>query len=402
MRSRPASRCTLIAAVAMLAACAMPMPRQADLLIVNARLLQASDPAPDPVAIAVRDGRIVAVGAHLRYEATRRINARGRIVTAGFWNTHVHLDPTSRAPDHQRALERHWLRYGFVYLVDLGSTPALTQSLIADIAAGRLAGPQIFRAGGSFVATDGTPSYLPGLQLPELDNATQASEAVAAVLASGADGIKIFSGSFQSPTETRHLDADVIAAVTASAHAANAFVVAHPTDAVGVRRALDNGVDILAHTAPAAGPWSPDDVATMVERDVALIPTLYLFEWQLRANGLPETVIERFAATARSQLAAFRAGGGDVLFGTDAGFVTDYNPAAEYRAMAAAGLSFDDILASLTQSPAMRFGVGSGRVARGEPASLVILNGDPREDIAALADVHTVVRAGRVVFSGRN
>jgi imidazolonepropionase-like amidohydrolase len=88
-----------------------------------------------------------------------------------------------------------------------------------------------------------------------------------------------------------------------------------------------------------------------------------------------------------------------VLFGTDLGAV-DPDPGAEYRLMAEAGMSARDILAALTTAPAQRFigAAGVGRVAADMPADLVVLNGDPTQNLAALTDVRYTLRGGEIVF----
>jgi imidazolonepropionase-like amidohydrolase len=91
------------------------------------------------------------------------------------------------------------------------------------------------------------------------------------------------------------------------------------------------------------------------------------------------------------------AAGGTVLFGTDLGAV-EYDPSAEYRAMSEAGMSFRQILASLTTAPAARFGdAGAGRLASGLAADVVVLDGDPARDIGAPPSVRYTLRAGRIV-----
>jgi imidazolonepropionase-like amidohydrolase len=71
--------------------------------------------------------------------------------------------------------------------------------------------------------------------------------------------------------------------------------------------------------------------------------------------------------------------------------------------MSRAGMSFQQILASLTTNPARRFGFAdrSGRVAKGMEADLVVLNGDPATDITALAKVQHVLREGKLIYSRR-
>lgn len=53
--------------------------------------------------------------------------------------------------------------------------------------------------------------------------------------------------------------------------------------------------------------------------------------------------------------------GGQILFGTDVGYLPDFDPTAEYEFMSAAGLSWREILAALTANPAKRFGEDASR-----------------------------------------
>jgi len=68
--------------------------------------------------------------------------------------------------------------------------------------------------------------------------------------------------------------------------------------------------------------------------------------------------------------------------------------------MQRAGLSYAQILAALTTAPAARFGVAArtGRLAPGLAADVVVLDGDPAEDIRALARVRATLRGGRVIY----
>ena len=69
--------------------------------------------------------------------------------------------------------------------------------------------------------------------------------------------------------------------------------------------------------------------------------------------------------------------------------------------MAEAGMGFREILASLTTVPAERFGESRqlGRIAEGLQADLVVLKGDPSQDIRALADVQSTLRAGKIIYT---
>src|SRR5690606_30091566 len=129
------------------------------------------------------------------------------------------------------------------------------------------------------------------------------------------------TGSFQTPTQTVHLPTEIVSSVTRAAHDRGAFVVAHPTDLQGVQHALDGGVDILAHTAPPAGKWPPELIASMMAGNVALTPTLQLWRWELERQQLAPDVIQSTVDDAVSQLRDYHAAGGQVLFGTDVGYM---------------------------------------------------------------------------------
>jgi imidazolonepropionase-like amidohydrolase len=90
-----------------------------------------------------------------------------------------------------------------------------------------------------------------------------------------------------------------------------------------------------------------------------------------------------------------------VLFGTDvdAG-MDDFDPSDEYALMAEAGMTFRQILASLTTAPAERFGERGrlGRIAPGLAADVVVLSGDPSRDVRAFAAVRYTIRDGKLIY----
>ena len=136
---------------------------------------------------------------------------------------------------------------------------------------------------------------------------------------------------------------------------------------------------------------------------MALIPTLKLWQYEARRLGVSAARAELARINAAAQLKAFADAGGQLLFGTDVGYMADYDPTDEYLLMQQAGLSFSQVLASLTTGPAARFAraAHSGRIAPGMDADLVVLEGNPERDITALARVRYAVRQGRVVYDGK-
>ena len=387
---------------------------EADLILTDVTVYPSPDAEPLPKAtVWIHDGEIVRVeprsfedaGETAFDPAARVLQGNGRVLTAGFWNSHVHFTPPTWADPRSMTGEQvaegmtdMLLRWGFTSVVDTGADPGWLAQLRRHIETG-VVGPRILEASGSFVGKDASPAYL-DFKLPELATAEQAVQVTRRTLEFKPDGIKIFTGSFAGPGKALHMTQDVVDAVTKTAHAQDAWVIAHPQSLKGVELAVEGGVDILAHTAPDAGKLPPDLVKRIVERDMALVPTLQLWRYELGRGGAPPPVVERFQNLGVGQLRDVAAAGGEILFGTDVGYMTDFDPTEEYQKMSEAGLDFRQILASLTTAPSRRF-LGKktgGTVTRGQSADLVLLAADPADDPTAFAQVDLVVRGGRLIY----
>jgi imidazolonepropionase-like amidohydrolase len=194
---------------------------------------------------------------------------------------------------------------------------------------------------------------------------------------------------------------DIAKAIVAEAHKNNRLVFSHPSNAKGVELSLDSGVDILAHVCE--DPWSPALIDRMKAAHISLIPTLTLFHEEMKKAHASEQSTQNFMDLVVNQLRAYSSAGGQILFGTDIGYIDHYDTTEEFTLMSRAGMTFPQILMSLTTTPAQRFGYAahSGRIAPGMDADLVVLNGDPASDITTFSKVDYTVRNGKVVFSNR-
>jgi imidazolonepropionase-like amidohydrolase len=388
--------------------------QQAQLVITGAHIYMGVPEAREgvrmayPITIVVREGRIAEIRSDQSGPpppAERAIDATGKVVTAGFWNCHVHFTEPKWSNAGEQAYEvlTQHLRdmvtsHGYTSVVDTGSDPVNTIALRKRIGAG-LPGPRIVLAGGSFVGEKGSPAYLE-VKLPEVTTPEQAERLTNEVLAQGADHIKIFTGSYVGTGPAVLMQLPVVQAVTTEAHSQGRLVFSHPQTLEGVQLAIDGGVDVLAHTAPQGGAWPPATVASMVEKGMSLIPTLKLWRFELTRAKLPPVAVDRAQGTAVTQLGVFAKAGGEVLFGTDLGYMTDYDPTEEYQRMAEAGLSFGQILAALTVNPVRRFddAAARGTIEVGKAADLVVLGSHPSPRIESFADVRYTIRAGRVIY----
>jgi imidazolonepropionase-like amidohydrolase len=351
-------------------------------------------PADDPVrggVVLVDGGTIAEVGTAPPPPNATALDCCGLTITAGFWNSHVHFFERKwadaagiPAPELAAQLRDTFTRYGFTSVFDLSSSWENTRRLRQRIESGEVAGPRIRSTGEALIPAGGAPSeqvlHIMGVMntpLPEISQRAQAAAVSRSLLDAGVDGIKLFASTPRGAT----LPPGAMEAAVEEAHRAGKPVFVHANNGDDVLAALRAGVDVIAHTTPRSGPW---DVAA---KGAALTPTLTLWKFFMRHDRA--SVQEQMVDTAIEQLRTWIAAGGSVLFGTDLGAV-DADPSEEYALMAAAGMSFREILASLTTSPAERFG-GAGRIAAGCPADLVVFDGDP-------ANVRYTLRDGEVVF----
>jgi imidazolonepropionase-like amidohydrolase len=133
---------------------------------------------------------------------------------------------------------------------------------------------------------------------------------------------------------------------------------------------------------------------------MALIPTLTL--WHVESRGeTPEEFEKGMNKVVLPELRAYSEAGGQILFGTDVGYIEQFDTSEEFVWMSRAGMSFQQILESLTTNPAQRFGYSnhSGRIAKGMDADLVVLRADPAQDATAFSKVRYTVRSGNVISS---
>ncbi|HYP02660.1 MAG TPA: amidohydrolase family protein, partial [Pyrinomonadaceae bacterium] len=361
--------------------------------------------------VLIKNGRVAKVGEKHRVkipDKTTVIDCTGLTLVAGFWNSHVHFteskwENAARLPAAQlnQQLRDTFTRYGFTTVFDLGSQVENTQVIRNRIESGEVDGLKILTTGTGLVPEGGTPFYVKPLKFPEILNPQQAASLVREKVKKRVDAVKIFTG--PTPVEGGSpliMRLELVRAITSEAHRHGKLVFSHPENDAGVNVAVDGGADILAHTAPTGSKWDQTQITKMKRAKITLIPTLSLFTKLGRSLGLPATTIENFISTPLEQLRAYSEVGGQIVFGTDLGFIADYDPTEEYLLMMRANMNFRQILASLTTNPAERFGVSNrtGRIAPGMDADIVIIAGDPEADIKALSNVKYTLRKGRIIY----
>jgi imidazolonepropionase-like amidohydrolase len=406
----------LILAPLLLEACGEPAPEGAT-VIRAARLYTAPDRKPiDDAAILIVDGRIAAAGPSADIAvrgAASFAQCDGGTVVAGFQNSHVHFTEAKfagaadkPAAELAAALDDMLNRFGFTTVVDTGSDIANTGALRTRVDAGEVAGPRILTAGWPLYPKDGIPFYLRDLppeflaQLPQPATVEEALASVQSNLDRGADATKLFLMTPQGGGHAVFMQPDIALAAADETHRRGLLVLAHPTDIEGINLAIEAGVDVLVHTTIGEGKtvWEPALIDQLISKNMAVVPTLQLWPYELKRAKLEPRIVELATGDAVEQLRAFAKAGGQVLFGTDVGYMSDYDPTEEYRLMARA-LTPMEILKSLTTAPAARWKEKArcGVIDEGLDADLVVLDADPAADAANFAKVRCTIRGGRLI-----
>jgi imidazolonepropionase-like amidohydrolase len=300
------------------------------------------------------------------------VDGTGGTLLPGIVDAHVHLGFSSAA---------EVLAGGVTAVRDLGWPRARLAGLLEQAAAPRAASPRLLAAGQIVTVPGGYPTRAPwappGTAWP-VEDAAEAARAVAELAGGGAAVIKVALDDRVGPT----LPAPVLAAVVAAAGEHGLGVTAHIGTAAEVSKALAAGVGELAHW-PFDQHALPDALVDRLADSVVAVPTLHIDPSPARRAG-----VRRFVER-----------GGRVVYGTDLG--NQGPPPAvdteELRLLVEAGLTPGQALAAATSLAAAHLGLaGAGRVATGARADLLLVEGDPLADLAALSRVRLVTRDGWV------
>jgi imidazolonepropionase-like amidohydrolase len=336
----------------------------------------------DNGAIVLSGGRIVAVHApadhwHPPDSAVVR-RADGQTILPGLIDAHVHLtlagDPAANATATLRA--------GFTTVIDLGSVGGGGMKLRDAIAAGRVPGPRMIAAGSWIGAKGG---------VCEFGGATVSSEAEAGARArsdieAGADLIKVcvtgWAADAVATPDSVEAKAPLLAAIVRVAGTSRRPVYAHAIGRAGALLAVQYGVRALAHTPVV----DSTEAARIVQAGVFVISTLAT----LTQGPGGDQVRQSFQRLHRA--------GARIVLGTDAGVLAHGRNAAELLALTEAGLSPIEALRAATLTPAALLGSSdAGEISVGARADLLLVAGDPLQDITVTTRPSLVVKAGRIV-----
>jgi len=370
--------------------------------------------------VVVRDGRIAAVGSTARIDSGMSvIDGTGKTLLPGLIDAHVHA-----WGEAQRDMARFGVTGGFDMHGVAERLPALRTQRESYEASGQA---DLWAAGTAVTAPGGHGTQY-GFPVPTVDADTDVDAFIGERVDAGADFIKLIVedlSAYGMPRRLPTLSAPQVRAVVEAAHARKRLAVAHVAKRDDARMAVDAGADGLVHVFTDA---VADDalVAAMHGRKAFVVPTLTVVASMAGSGegkalaadariapqlgtGQTGTLARDFIETAEparlqralDSVRRLHAAGVDVLAGSDApnpGTAHGASLHHELALLVRAGLTPAQALRAATALPAKRFGIADrGRIAPGQRADLLLVQGDPLRDIADTRAIDAVWKNGHRV-----
>ncbi len=399
----------------------------------NCTLLDCTgaDPVPRSTVI-VEDGRIASVHPGARPVLPREarvLDGGGRTLMPGLTDAHIHAaiietDPHKAAKDSpatfafrvQEVLEQT-LQAGFTTVRDAFG---LDWGFAQAIERGYVKGPRLLFVGACLSQTGGHGDWrdvhmdeepMRGiyglLAVPRLcDSPDEMRRAAREMLRMGAHGIKLMAGGgCMSPTdEIEHTQFTVeeMAAACYEARTVGKIALSHVYTPQGIINAVTAGVRSIEH-----GNFLDEESAACMKRAGAFfVPTLttyFVISAYGAAEKIPQNMLDKInKAKARGleSLAVARAAGLKIASGSDV--LSSMQPFKSMElGLKAQVLGAHEAILSATRTNAELFGMADriGTVEAGKLADLILVDGNPIDDIGVLQDAAKVVlvmREGRV------
>jgi imidazolonepropionase-like amidohydrolase len=361
------------------------------IVLTNGFLIDGTGSQPIPnVIIVIADGHIKSVGTGSDGSVPRGatvIDLQGSYILPGLMNAHVHSG-------YDEDNLKEWAQSGVTTVRDLGnlrSSPeqgfAVRDALSNDNENSRLV------AAGPLVTTVGGYGNYP------VTSPDDAEIKINGLIDAGADLIKVAIEDDLQGRTWPMLSLDEIKRIVQTAHNRDRPVSAHISRSRHLNIAVQCGVDDVCHMIIDS---LPDSLITaMIGKDIYWVPTLELW------SGVSQMYNLNWIDTAKDNLRRFVQAGGKVALGTDYdGYITPFDlgmPIHEIQLMQEAGMTAMQILVAATKHAALVCNLEDqlGTIEPGKIADLVIVKGNPLDDLESLLDVQMVIHNGELIRDSR-
>ena len=388
-----------------------------DLVIRNVRLIDGTGSEPVPsTSIEVSNGAITWIGE----ESTRpkrprhqeEVNGQGLTLIPGMIDCHEHFTGDGGMDAMDRLLNdtpeeftlkavgncRRALMSGVTSARDVGARHAININIARQTAAGAILGPRIIASGEWFQFPGTWPSGLTRrTETPE-----ELLEGIRDMIERGAGLIKVGATGFRPNGEQfASMPREALDVAVKAAHDAGLKIAAHCHGFDGSRLAVEAGIDSIEHGTYVDQPT----VELMAERGTYMVPTMSTWDARQRLAtqmGWSRDQMSEIDDRKENSIASFKRAlqaGVPIATGTDAGgsparhgFV-----AREIELMIDNGMTPEQALEASTRVAADLLAISdeTGTIEVGKQADMVLIDGDPHSDPAALRNIWAVFQSGR-------
>ena len=421
----------------------MPQDNTLRVILPGKLIDGVSDKTQEGMAVAIQGSVIEWVGPASQAESldsggaqTETLDFSGGTLLAGLFDIHTHTNMpgdgrTGEQVNDDDTDEVRLLRSaqntalavasGVTTMCDCGSWNRNAFALKEGLALGIVEGPRVLVSGPPLTVKHGHLWYMGG----ETVGVDAVRSRVVELVDQGADFIKVAASGGSTSTSDPYSAAysvEELSAIVDEAHNRDRPVLAHCrcTDAINV--ALDAGVDTILHCAfyDNDGSYRFDQKTAdrLAVSEVWLNPTMGLgnanrerlikIKAERELTPDEEDRLERSTVSGANSLAQFSAlvtAGVKLVGGSDCGW--SYYPFGDFQgeimSLHKAGLSPLEAIYAGTRSPAaaLRNLDTIGTVETGKKADLLVVNGDPSQDLECLRDVVAVFKGGSRVATAK-
>ena len=443
---------TILVGLAVSASWAQPGSERPSLAIINVSVIDVTGrPVRPGMTVIIKDGRIVDISKTAKHSlpmSTKIVDARNKFLIPGLWDMHVHTIFGDWIPGGKDVSLPLFVANGITGIRDMGGDLDTLLQWRSQISAGAILGPRMIIAGPML---DGPKSHFPSSV--SITTAAEGRKAVDDLKAKGVDFIKVQSfitreGYFAVADEAKKLGITFVGHVPDSIRATESIdagqkSIEHLTgifegastaedsfiqgSSKGPKRYLDTYTDTLAaalisrmarsHTwlVPTLvwerGQWLIDDIDYSHNADLKYAPASWQHKsWPSFTKGIlaeldtdEVSVRRRFVQKEFEIVNAMRKAGVPIMAGTDTAAAVAVLPGfslhTELECFVQAGFTPLEALQTATLNPAKFLGLQSemGTVEKGKLANLVLLDGNPLEDIRNTRKIAAVVLNGRLL-----
>ncbi len=404
------------------------------------RLLDGSGgPAQQSAAILLEGSTVRAVGSQSDIKApdgaaATEIDYGDATILPGLVDAHTHMmapgdgtlgDDVAKDDNDMLLLRaaknaRHALHSGVTTARENGAKHRVAFSLKEGIRHGLAVGPEMVISGRPVTMTGGHMWYCGS----EADGEDEVRKEVRSLIKEGADFIKIMATGGSTRSSFDNLPSYTVAELRTAheeAHRFGKLTAAHCSNAAGVANALEAGIDMIIHCVFedefGRYEWRQDLADQLAAANAWVNPTLHVVragiesaERDISENGSTPQKRAALDATKRSLDNRMEATGRlakmgvHVTAGSDSPW-SHYLPGLfvhEIEILAESGLTNSEAVVSATSGAATSVGAGerAGTLSEGRPADVIVVDGDPLQDLSQLWQVRDVFKSGERIERG--